>query len=250
MRNVTDKKKLAEQDYRRGMKFKDIAEKYSINESTIKSWAKRNSWSREKVARKNKSCAEKVAEDLKEKLFESVDKNAELTERQKLFCIFYLQSFNATQAYLNAYGGDYNSASTNGYRLLKNDKIQSEIKKLQESMREHFDFRLEDYISQLLKIVGADIRNFVKFGRRDEEVVINKNGDKMIQTINFIDLKDIESADTSAISELKIFKGDVTIKLHDKISAMKELARILGFGDNINEENVPVVISGENELED
>ena len=28
-----------------------------------------------------------------------------LTDKQKLFCIFHLQSFNATQAYLKAYGG-------------------------------------------------------------------------------------------------------------------------------------------------
>ena len=43
---------------------------------------------------------------LNEKKLADKNKNsAGLTEKQKLFCVFYCQSFNATQFYLKAYGG-------------------------------------------------------------------------------------------------------------------------------------------------
>ena len=55
---------------------------------------------------------------LQEKIFESVDSNTELNEKQKLFCAFYVQTFNATQSYLKAYGGkNKNSAYELGSHL-------------------------------------------------------------------------------------------------------------------------------------
>ncbi len=40
----------AEKDYIKGMKYKDIAEKYGVSINTVKSWKKRYEWSREKGA--------------------------------------------------------------------------------------------------------------------------------------------------------------------------------------------------------
>lgn len=40
----------AEADYRRGMKYKDIAEKYSVSINTVKSWKQRHGWQRQKGA--------------------------------------------------------------------------------------------------------------------------------------------------------------------------------------------------------
>lgn len=165
-----------------------------------------------------------------------------LTDKQKLFCNFYVQNFNATQAYLKAYDGkNKNSAQAASSKLLLNVMVQEEIKKLQEENRRHYNFEFDDYVRELLKIVGADIGDFVKFGRREEEIVINKKGDTILKEINFVDLVDSDSVDTSVISEIKKVKGDVTIKLHDKISALKELARIFGFGENINDSELPTV---------
>lgn len=251
---MTDEKIQAEKDYRLGMKIKDIAKKYGVNENTIKSWAKRNDWSRKKsatsdkkVATKNKkSCTEKVAvaekkvapKDLKTKLFESVDSNAELTEKQRLFCVFYVQCFNATQAYLKAFGGSKIVAGVSGHELLKNPKVQSEIKRLKDESRKHFHIGLEDYVKFLLSVVGAKISDFVKFGQRDEPVVGVKGivmdkqtGKPLMQSVNFIELLDSDSVDTSAISEMKQVKGDVTIKLEDRKWAWKELVKIFGLDE-------------------
>lgn len=46
--------KEAQQDYEDGMKYKDIAEKYSVSINTVKSWQKRFKWERKKGAPKTK----------------------------------------------------------------------------------------------------------------------------------------------------------------------------------------------------
>lgn len=40
-----DVKEQAKQDYLEGMKYKELAEKYSVSINTIKSWVKRYNWS-------------------------------------------------------------------------------------------------------------------------------------------------------------------------------------------------------------
>lgn len=44
----------AEADYQRGMKYKDIAEKYGVSLNTVKSWKQRHGWERKKGAHSEK----------------------------------------------------------------------------------------------------------------------------------------------------------------------------------------------------
>jgi uncharacterized protein YjcR len=46
--------KKAEADYQRGMKYKDIAEKYGVSLNTVKSWKQRHGWARQKGASSEK----------------------------------------------------------------------------------------------------------------------------------------------------------------------------------------------------
>lgn len=52
---MSDKKELARQDYMKGMKYKDIAEKYGVTLNTVKSWKQRYGWNRDGVHTKDKS---------------------------------------------------------------------------------------------------------------------------------------------------------------------------------------------------
>jgi uncharacterized protein YjcR len=52
---VADKKELAYQDYLKGMKYKEIAEKYGVTINTVKSWKQRYDWIRDGVHTKEKS---------------------------------------------------------------------------------------------------------------------------------------------------------------------------------------------------
>lgn len=207
----------AYKDYCSGMKYKDIAEKYNVSLSTVKSWATRH-W---KVADKGKKLRprpRKVAtsqsnKKLKEKLLESVGENEELTEKRRLFCLHYTMSHNATQAYLKTYGGDKIAAAVQGCRLLRNVKVADEVQRLQEIMRQHLDVGVSDLVQYCLKIVYADIGDYVSFaGFR-------------------VTLRDSNSVDTSVISEVKQGKDGISIKMEDKKWAWEMLAKYLSFDD-------------------
>lgn len=52
---VADKKDLAYQDYLKGMKYKDIADKHGVSLNTVKSWKTRYKWSRDGAHTKGNS---------------------------------------------------------------------------------------------------------------------------------------------------------------------------------------------------
>lgn len=52
---MAEKYVQAEKDYVKGMKYKDIAEKYGVSINTVKSWKKRYGWNRERGAPSQKS---------------------------------------------------------------------------------------------------------------------------------------------------------------------------------------------------
>lgn len=52
---MAEKYVQAEKDYVKGMKYKDLAEKYEVSINTVKSWKKRYGWNRDRCAPKEKS---------------------------------------------------------------------------------------------------------------------------------------------------------------------------------------------------
>ena len=213
---MSDKKRdKAYNDYCNGMKYRDIAVKYGVSLSTVKSWATRH-W---KVATKDKKLQpqpEKVAtlqpkKKLKDKLLESVNGNEELTEKRRLFCLYYATSYNALQSYLKAYKCDKETAMASGSRLLRNVKVQAEVKRLRQIMQHHLDVGVSDLVQYCLKVVGADLGDYVTF-----------NGFN-------VKLADSKTVDTSVVSEVKQGKDGISIKMEDKKWAWEMLAKYLGF---------------------
>lgn len=73
---------------------------------------------------------------------EDVLENMDLTDKQQLFCLYFIKCFNATKAYQKAYGCSYNTAAVEGCRLLKNPKIKDLIRTMKQ---ERFT---KDYLTQ------------------------------------------------------------------------------------------------------
>lgn len=53
-----NKYELAEKDYKNGMKYKDIADKYGVTINTVKSWKQRYSWTKENAEKKTSVCTQ------------------------------------------------------------------------------------------------------------------------------------------------------------------------------------------------
>lgn len=68
----------AYEDYRNGMKYKDIAEKYDVSINTVKSWKRRYDWTREIISEPSKSVLQK--EEVAPKLAPGLKKHRALIE--------------------------------------------------------------------------------------------------------------------------------------------------------------------------
>ena len=242
----------AEQDYKSGMKYKDIAEKYGTTINTVKSWRKRYGWCREDVAPKiKKGCTQKREGAHKEKgvhtqtgevEHEAADvdddgtletlKNGGLTAEQQMFCIYYSKTFNATQSYINAYGCKYSTALTNGPALLGNTRIKNEIERLKEIKRQQIVAGTEDMVELQLRIAFSDIGNYLSFNREDVRVMgpfgpikDPETGAYITKKVNVVKLSDSEMVDTQIIQEVKQGRDGVSIKLADKQKAFDWLTK-------------------------
>ena len=127
--------KQAKALYDKGLKLIDIANQLGIPEGTVRSWKNRYNWdcnvAKEKrnVAKTKKNKKQNQKELLAEEV-SSVIENPELTDKQRLFCAYYIRSFNATKAYQKAHGCSYETAMVEGSGYLRNPKIKTEILKV------------------------------------------------------------------------------------------------------------------------
>lgn len=218
--------------YKQGLLLKDIAKQLEVAEGTVRSWKNRYKWdgegnatlqknnrnvAKEKGSRK-KNKKEAVADEV-----ETVIQNTELTDKQQLFCIYYIRCFNATKAYQKAYECDYISAMQNGSRMLRNDKVKEEILKLkQEKLNREF-FSESDIFQKYMDIAFADMSDFAEFGKKEVEY-IDKAGNERSAEISYVNLKDSDKVDGTLITEVSQGKDGVKIKLADRMKAMKWLS--------------------------
>lgn len=225
---------LAYIDYQNGMKYKDIAAKHDVSINTVKSWKSRK-WN-VPPEKKGATKKEKVAH---KKEVQPVIDNDDLTEQQKLFCLYYLQSFNATKAYQQAYGCDYNSARSNSIRLIAKDSIKIELKRLKAELQQDVFLDVKDLIREYAKQAFADITDFVEFSSTEhklyeydeagekQEVFNEFTGELETYKSSQVSLKNSEEVDGTLIQEVKKGKDGVSVKLYDKQKAMAELMKYI-----------------------
>lgn len=220
---------LAEKDYMLGMKYKDIAEKYNVSINTVKSWKQRYNWSRKGVHTKSKRVhTQKESATNKEIIKKAINddeiEDAELTDKQHLFCMYYVKYWNATKAYQKAYDSNYLTARVEGSRNLAKPNIKKEIDKLKQSIREGIGLDAMAVLQKYIDIAFADITDYVEFGKKPVVVGIVDGKPKEL-VLNYVDLNDSVNVDGSLISEVKQGKEGISIKLHDKMKALEKLEK-------------------------
>ena len=119
----------ARQLYQRGMKLVEIASQLNLPEGTVRRWKCTHKWDSERSdknserSEKKKVKKKKAAESEREQVME----NPDLTDKQRLFCIYYIRCFNATKAYQKAYGCSYEIAMRSGSRMLRNVEVLNTV---------------------------------------------------------------------------------------------------------------------------
>lgn len=247
------------------VQLKDLADKHGVKPGTLRSRKNREDWdaelsgsggsgraaepgvaTSEKKPRKKKATQRrnvatkkrpktkpkpKISEEVLDQL-----EDADLTDKQRLFCMYYVKYWNATKAYQKAYECDYFTAKTNGSRLLANANTKTEIDRLKANIREGIGLDMMAIIQKYIDIAFADITDFVEFGQ-EETPVIGMYGPVKIKdpeteeetiltkTVNTVLFKDSSEVDGQIISEVKQGRDGASIKLVDRMKAMERLEK-------------------------
>jgi phage terminase small subunit len=147
------------------------------------------------------------------------------TARQLAFVREYLVDYNATQAAIRA-GYAPRSAAVQAFQNLRNHKIQTALRNVQDQRIERLDVDADAVLRELLQVANSDIGDVLDF-----------SGD----TLALRKPSEIPPAVRRAISSVKVKKyvegkGDdaqpveiVEFKLWDKISALEKLGKYLGL---------------------
>ena len=226
----------AKEMYLKGMKLVEIASQLNLPEGTIRSWKSTNKWESERSDKNNERSVRKKND--KEAVAEDVGRvmdNPDLTDKQRLFCLYYVRCFNATKAYQKAYGCDYFSAKAHGYELLRKVAVRDEIQQLKQNRLNREMLDEHDIFQKYMDIAFADITDYVEFGREEVQVmgafgpveVVDPATGKRIplkKTINTVRFKESGEVDGTLISEVKQGKDGASVKLMDRMKALNWLA--------------------------
>lgn len=222
-RSPNEKAKRARELYKEGMKLVEIASQLDVPAGTVRRWKSTYNWDDERKSERSEKKSERsekkkitkkktVAEEVKE-----VMQNSGLTDKQQLFCIYYIKNFNATKAYQKAYGVDYATAASIGYRLLGNVGVKEEILRLKQERLNREFLSESDIFQKYMDIAFADITDFVEFGsgtftdlETEEEI-----------PYSYVNLKDSKNVDGTLISEVSKGKDGAKIKLADRMKALQ-----------------------------
>lgn len=205
----------AKELYRQGKKLVDIAEELGRPEGTIRRWKSTYGWNDERSKKGSERSDEKSERSVWKELQKDKElseeirlaaENDELTDKQRLFCILYTKSFNATKAYQKAYGCGYETAMVNGSKLLRNSKVKEMILELKQNRMDRELLSSEDIFQKYMDIAFADITDFVDI-RDGCAVVFDSN-----------------QIDGTIVNEVKMGKFGASMKLNDRMKALKWLS--------------------------
>lgn len=234
-RKANPKAKEAKALYLRGKKLKEIAELLGEPEGTIRRWKSTYGWGKNENERSESKANARNKEKQVAAEARQVLENSDLTDKQQLFCLYYLKNFNATRAYQRAYGCTYETAMTNGPALLRNTRVRDEITQLKKLRYNHVMLEPEDIFEKYMEIAFSDITDYVEFGSEEQPVIglygpmeikDPETGKKkpLMQRVNTVYAKPSTEVDGTIISEVSQGRNGFKVKLMDRQKALDWLA--------------------------
>jgi len=144
----------------------------------------------------------------------------QLNDKQRVFVLEYLRSFNATAAYRAAYpeAKSIAGAAASASKMLRNAKINEAIK---EQLHEFWDNKQKECGRALSEIVTLAYSNI-------SDVITISKGQLTIKNLSQIDSRVIKS-----IKQTNSLNGDsIQVTLYDKVQALSLLLKILNMFPN------------------
>ena len=234
MSDGKDLRKEAFEMFQQGFKLCDIAKQLNVPAGTVRRWKHSNGWEANEQGERSEVFRQKRRKRVYSDV-QQVEKNAGLTEKQRLFCLFYVRYFNATKAYQKAYGCAYSTAASAGSRLLENAEVRKEIMELKQGRLNQQLLDESDIFQKYMDIAFSDITDFLTFGQKEVPVMgpfgpvkveDPDTGEKVEVTkiVNVVQFRESDEVDGTLISEVKQGKDGASIKLADRMKALDWLS--------------------------
>lgn len=215
-----EKYELAYKDYLSGMKYKDIAAKYGVSVSAVKSWKSRY-WKDKKLQPKKKKVATK--KDAKQ-IAKKIADESELDEERQLFCIYYLKYHNQVKAYMKVKPDTkYSSATVMASRWMHESRVQDEINRLKAELYADALLDPNDIVQKYIDIAFADITDYANFSGGG------------------VSLKDSDYIDGSIVQEVNQGKHGISIKLNDRMKALDWLTKHLNIANTEQKAKIELI---------
>lgn len=155
-----------------------------------------------------------------------------LTPKQENFCLAYLETGNASEAYRRAYDAENMKAATIHSRaseLLDNSEITARLAELNKSAVTAAVMTRTEALEKLSALARTDLKDLVEFGEY-ELGSDPESGEPIIQSSWRIKPSALQDpAKMAAISELTTNKEGIKIKTHSPLAAIKQLADMQGW---------------------
>ena len=253
-------KQEIKKQYENGATLKSLSEKYDIKLNTIKSWSSREGWKKKdkvatatkKATKEEKSKPEKKKKvsigDKKQKAVEKVTKRLstamDLTEKEKLFCLYYIKDFNAALAVRKAGYNTTKHSDVMGYQMLQKEHIKKYINELREYMATDAMLDVNRLIEQYKKLAFYNIDDFVEL-RTVERVMKNDKGKVLRDSAGQPLTEEVEvlmlkpDYDGQLIGELsQMDNGSIKIKMPDRMKALDKLLDYVDIPKQLDRDRV------------
>lgn len=190
--------------YMTGKKLVEIARELDVPEGTVRRWKSTYGWGGKKKASVRKETSvrnEEVTEAIDTAIFAPG-----LTEKWRLFILYYARTFNGVKSYQKAFpGSSYETAATESCKALKRPEIKNAIMELKRQRCAKAFLEADDIFQKYMDIAFADMTDFAEF-----------NGYQVY-------LKSSNDVDGTLITEVAEGKDGVKIKLADRMKALQWL---------------------------
>lgn len=207
---------------------REIANILKIDEKKVATWKYRDKWEcnteeKKNVVQQNKKCSTTKPKEEKKELipdendkYEWIDEIDGLSDKQRLFCYYYMESLNVFQAGVKA-GYSPNYSRTRIYEMLEKDSIKAFLKKLREQQKQDFLISQEKILNRHVQVAFSDINEYFE-----------EDGS----------LKPLSEVDGSLVRKIKIIKKDgfesAEIQLIEKCPSLAWLTKRVGLDPDTN----------------
>lgn len=206
---------------------REIANILGVDEKKIATWKTRDKWNcsttkKENVVQQKKKCSttkkEVVKKEIKEEIIETLV-DSELTEKQRLFCTYYMQSFNATQSAVKA-GYSRETAGVIGCENLRKPNIKKYLNELKELYAQDDYMETKRILERHKQIAFSDVKDFVEF-----EMSVDDMGAKRW----LFKIKDDCEVDGTLIKKIGYSSNGPAIELEGRDKSLDFLTRYYGL---------------------